>query len=169
MSAHILVFIHGKGGVGKTAIAEAMAKNFASHQKRTLLVRFEGSTSHEPCLYTLNYSFIEAFHEYVGIKIGSKILAKTFLKNTFITHLAQIAPGLKDLVLLGKICHMCSLYDKVVIDMPSTGYGVAMLHSAYNFAALFHAGPLYQDALSMIKVLETNSLLVRVELLLWAI
>ena len=55
------------------------------------------------------------------------------------------------MVLLGKIWFERGHYQHIVVDMPSTGYGLAMFQSTDNFVKLFRAGPLYQDAVAMMK------------------
>lgn len=158
-----LVFVHGKGGVGKTVLSRAIAYAFASqnnkegHPRKTLWVTLEDPTlplgkvqSNTPFLWQLNCDFGQAFEEYAGMKIKAPRLASLFLNNKLIRYLASAAPGVHELVLLGKIWHERKNYERVVVDMPSTGYGLALFQSAENFSKLFKSGPLHQDAQAMI-------------------
>jgi anion-transporting ArsA/GET3 family ATPase len=173
-----LVFVHGKGGVGKTCISQALALEFARSGKRTLWVEFENPSRpmgelhrqevHLGGLWHLNAESMKAFDEYAALKIGKlgglPGLTKLFLQNKLIQYLAKAAPGIHELVLLGKVWYERTRYDHVVIDMPSTGYSLAMFQSTLNFAKLFRGGPLNRDAEAMLATVgnpeETSHLIV---------
>ena len=156
-----LVFVHGKGGVGKTTVSQAIALELAQKKKRTLWVTIEDPTLPQgklwavsPNLWHLNCDFFESFQEYAAMKIGSTPLTQIFLKNKLMRYLAKAAPGVRELVLLGKIWFEQRNYDHVIVDMPSTGYGLAMFQSTENFIRLFQSGPLYQNACSMMETFK---------------
>lgn len=152
-----LVFVHGKGGVGKTLVSQAIAHRLSEGQKRTLWVTLEDPTraigevqqlnSH---LWTFNADFNLAFEEYAALKIGAAHLTRLFLKNKLMRYMAKVAPGIHELVLLGKIWHERLHYDHVVVDLPSTGHGLALFQSTDNFVRLFRGGPLNRDAEEML-------------------
>ncbi len=153
-----LLFIGGKGGVGKTVVSQAIARTFSERGKRTLWATFEDPTRPMgeinqvgPLLWHLNCEPSAAFEEYMGLKIGLPGLTKIFLQNKVMRYLAKASPGIHELVLLGKVWHERKNYEHVVIDMPSTGYGLAMFQSTENFARLFHGGPIYHDAVAMME------------------
>lgn len=151
-----LLFISGKGGVGKTAVSQAIAETL-SRDYRTLWVAFEDPTRPpgelkqvQPKLWHLNCEASTAFEEYAGMKIGVNALTQVFLRNKVIRYLAKAAPGIHELVLLGKVWFERTRYDRVIVDMPSTGYGLAMFQSTKNFTQLFKNGPLFKDAIEML-------------------
>lgn len=155
-----LIFLTGKGGVGKSTLAEAIARAHASRGRRTLWVTIEdpdaeaGSlTSLGPHLNRLNADPFKAFEEYAALKIGLPGLARVFVHNKLVRYLSEAAPGLHDLVLLGKIWFERNHYEHVVVDMPSTGYALAMFQSTANFAKLFKGGPIHHDAAAMLETL----------------
>ncbi|MFZ9594936.1 MAG: ArsA family ATPase [Bdellovibrionia bacterium] len=158
-----LIFVHGKGGVGKSAVSQAIALRLAEQGHRTLWCTFEDpvkpkgeiiqKTSH---LWELNCDFTEAFEEYASMKIGIPALTRIFLQNKLMRYLSQAAPGIHELVLLGKVWFERSHFDHVVVDMQSTGYGLAMFQSTENFIKLFHGGPLNRDAQSMLTTLQDS-------------
>ena len=128
-----LIFICGKGGVGKTSVSKALALTLSKKGLKTLWVAFEDPLKPpgelleiSPTLWHLNCESITAFEEYVGLKIGVPSLTKIFLQNKLMRYMAKAAPGIHDLVLLGKIWFERKNYDHIVLDMPSTGYGLAM-------------------------------------------
>jgi hypothetical protein len=159
-----LLFVSGKGGVGKTVVSQAIALRLNQQGKRVLWATFEDPLmpSHElhevnPGLFHVNCEATQAFEEYAALKIGIAGLAKIFLQNKVMRYLAKAAPGIHELVLLGKVWFERSRYDHVIVDMPSTGYGLAMFHSTKNFAQLFQGGPINRDAEQMIATFRDPS------------
>jgi anion-transporting ArsA/GET3 family ATPase len=177
-----LVFVHGKGGVGKSSVAEAIAWGLADEGAKTLLVEFEDPTRAPgellnlgPKIWHLNADAAIAFEEYSELKIdklsfgilsglgglsslGHKSMTKLFTQNKLIKYLAKAAPGIHELVLLGKVWHERNNYDHVIVDLPSTGYGLAMFQSTANFAKLFGGGPISSDAEAMLATFRDPKL-----------
>ncbi|OFZ19633.1 MAG: hypothetical protein A2X94_17480 [Bdellovibrionales bacterium GWB1_55_8] len=157
LSRHIL-FVTGKGGVGKTAVSLGIARAFAKKKLKTLWITFEdpllipgGVREIAPGLIHLNACAAVAFEEYVTMKIGASAISRVFVKNKLVQYLAQAAPGIHELVLLGKVWHERHLYDRVVADLPATGHGLAMFQSTQNFSVLFQGGPVHRDAVAMMQ------------------
>jgi hypothetical protein len=152
-----LLFVVGKGGVGKTAVSQAIALALSRRGKRTLWICFEDPVlpadelrKVSPHLWHLNCDSGKAFEEYARLKIGMSGIARIFVGNRLVQYLAKAAPGIHELVLLGKVWHERKNYDHVIIDMPSTGYGLAMFQSTRNFTNLFTGGPIHRDAGAML-------------------
>jgi hypothetical protein len=166
-----LIFVSGKGGVGKSVVSEAVARSLAAQGRRVLWVSFEdpflepGETRQlEPTLWHLNCEAGRAFEEYVELKIKFSRVARVFVENKLMRYLAKAAPGIHELVLLGKVWYERANYDHVIVDMLSTGYGVAMFQATSNFSSLFQGGPIQKDALAMLETFadpaETGQLIV---------
>jgi anion-transporting ArsA/GET3 family ATPase len=157
--------VSGKGGVGKTVVSQAIARALAESGRRTLWVTFEdplrpqGETQQiDPNLWHLNCEAGRAFEEYMRLKIPVSRLATLFVENRLMRYLAKAAPGMHELVLLGKVWFERPRYDHVVVDMLSTGYGIAMFQSTRNFAHLFKGGPIQRDAEAMLETFADPAL-----------
>lgn len=156
-----LLFVSGKGGVGKTAVSHAIARRFSREPgRRVLWVTFEdpafprglrklGGFAH------LNVHFLDAFDEYAALKLGSAKLASFFSHSKLMRFLAQAAPGFRDLVLIGKAWQIRSEYDHLVLDMPATGHSLTMFQSTMNFRRAFGIGPLAQDTDRMLETFSS--------------
>ncbi|MEK6580388.1 MAG: ArsA-related P-loop ATPase, partial [Bdellovibrionota bacterium] len=95
-----LLFITGKGGVGKTAVSLALAKTVSEQGLRVLWVTFEDPNRPageikklSPTLSELNCDAGRAFEEYAGLKIGISKLAHIFVGNKLMQYLSKAAPG----------------------------------------------------------------------------
>ncbi|MGE0615774.1 MAG: ArsA family ATPase [Bacteriovoracia bacterium] len=153
-----ILFVSGKGGVGKTTVSQAVALGLSEQGKRTLWITFDDPfrtpgerTQHGPNLWHVNVTTATAFEEYMTQKIKVKTLAKLFVNNSLIQYITQAAPGVHELVLLGKVWWERKNYDHVVVDMPSTGHGLAMFQSTDNFSKLFRGGAAREDAEAMLR------------------
>ena len=70
-----LLFVGGKGGVGKTVVSQAIALNHASRSKRTLWVTFEDPTRPMGKLKQINNSL---WHINCDPTVGNAILVSPF-------------------------------------------------------------------------------------------
>lgn len=153
-----LILLMGKGGVGKTMLAQASAQALAKQGKRTLLVHVLQIVEEEqrleqiaPNLWSITLRSSDCFREYIMLKLKLKALYSAFLGNKVTQYLEKAAPGVREMVILGKIWFERLNYDHVVVDMPSTGYALTMIHTPFNFASLFPGGPIYNDSKDMIE------------------
>lgn len=148
--------------MGKTCVSRALAQSLAMAHRKTLWATIEdpslprGKVREEAeNLFTLNCDAETAFEEYVGIKLKIKALARLFTRNRLMKFLSQAGPGIHELVILGKLWYERKNYDHVVIDMPSTGFGIAMYESARNFSNLFQGGTIWQDTVDILSTLRS--------------
>lgn len=156
------IFILGKGGTGKTVFAKALARKLAQNKKRVLICHilqmnsveqklFQPDEKNYPSLFEITLNSSTCFEEYVRLKLPIKKIADLLLHNRIVQYLEKSAPGVQEMVLMGKLWHDSQNFDHVVIDMPSTGYALTMIHTPFNFVKLFPGGPVYNDSLEIIK------------------
>jgi anion-transporting ArsA/GET3 family ATPase len=166
-----LVFVTGKGGVGKTTVALALGLAAARRGLRTIVCevahqeRFSRLMGREGVGYeeteiaeNLNAISLDQQHtleEWVGYQLPSRTLASLLSGNRIFQHLTAAAPGIKELVTIGKIWELAQLhrktkdarpYDYVVVDSPATGHGLGMLRAPRTFGDIARVGPIRAQA-----------------------
>ncbi len=150
-----LIFFHGKGGVGKTRLSRALALALGSGIWCTIEdpdLPTEKPQAWKPGLTTQNLDPALCFEEYVGLKLRLPALSRVFLRNRMIQYMARAAPGIRDLVLLGKIWFDSKKSTRVIGDLPSSGYSLTMFHATRQFRDLFGSSLLAKDAQSMLEM-----------------
>jgi anion-transporting ArsA/GET3 family ATPase len=169
-----LVFVTGKGGVGKTTVATSLGLLAARRGKRTIVceigaqgrlasifgIRDFGHHERElaPGLSGISIDPERAKEEWLRYELRSATLAGILGHSRLFQYLTAAAPGLQELVTVGKIWELAQLqrrtahaapYDLVLVDAPSTGHGLAMLRSPRTFAAVARVGPIHRQALKI--------------------
>lgn len=162
-----LHFVAGKGGVGKTLISQALATYFAENSK-TLLVELSEEESGEensesfPREVAPNLSHVKIFpdqalNEYLRLKIPQKLINSLLSKSLF-RALGSAMPGLSDLTRLGKIWYHCEQFEKIVVDMPSSGFVSRFLSIASVVKEAVKIGPMAKEAQVMDEFLKDENL-----------
>jgi anion-transporting ArsA/GET3 family ATPase len=160
-----LIFVTGKGGVGKSTVAAAlgvlgarcglrtMVAELSSQQRVQRLFNRYGPQFEEiqlaPGLFTISIDPEHAMDEYLQVKAGAigHALASSRLFQTF----AMATPGMRELLSIGKVWELAQLhrrtegaapYDLVIVDAPATGHSVGVLRTPRTFADIARVGPI---------------------------
>jgi anion-transporting ArsA/GET3 family ATPase len=160
-----LIFVTGKGGVGKSTVAAALGVLGARHGLRTMVAELSsqqrvqglfdryGEQFEEvqlaPRLFTISIDPEHAMDEYLRVKAGAlgHALAASRLFQTF----AMATPGMRELLTIGKVWELAQLhrrtrgaspYDLVIVDAPATGHGLGLLRTPRTFADIARVGPI---------------------------
>ncbi len=164
-----VLVVTGKGGVGKTSVATALAMRAAAEGKRTLICETAGSeavprlfqrrsTGYEvqqlqPRLYTMSITGGRAIEDYVVQQVKVRALYKLVFRNRVMGPFIDAVPGLHDLVQLGKVFDLerersfgRPVWDLIVVDAPATGHGLSLLGSPKAMMDLTVAGPFHENA-----------------------
>jgi anion-transporting ArsA/GET3 family ATPase len=162
-------FVLGKGGVGTSTVAAALALAWRDAGYKTLLVELAGQSpasallskrdvGYEPVglaprLQAVRIDPIGALKEYARIKLKVGMVADRLVSNPVFSQFAEAAPGFGDLLLLGKIWKLSEQrdghaprWDAIVVDAPSTGHGLGMLGMAKVVYKMFPVGPAANEA-----------------------
>jgi anion-transporting ArsA/GET3 family ATPase len=174
MSSASLIFVTGKGGVGKSTIAALIAKDYARQGKKTLLVEvgetsyyqklFQKPVSFEPTeieskFYVAHWQWYRCLKEYVTHVIKLETLTNLFFENAVMKSIIQVAPGLPDIAILGKftspIRHVGPPldFDVVVLDSHATGHALSMLRSPKGLFETIGFGPLGEHSKGIFEVI----------------
>ncbi len=166
-----LVFVTGKGGVGKSTVAIAIGLAAARRGKRTIVCEVAAQEHTSKVLHKVEIGFHEveveenlwamsidpdeAMREYVLLQLKVKAMRDMLFRSKLFTYLAAATPGLKELVTIGKIWELAQPnrkvkdgreYDLVVVDAPATGHGIGFLQTPRTFARIARVGPIRAQA-----------------------
>ena len=166
-----LVFVTGKGGVGKTTVAVALGLRAAAAGKRTIVCEVSSQENAsrmfahtevgfhevemEENLWSISIDPDESMREYVLLQLKVRAMRDLLFRSRIFNYLAAATPGLKELVTIGKIWELAQLdrkvkkgrkYDLVIVDAPATGHGVGFLQTPRTFANIARVGPIHTQA-----------------------
>ena len=166
-----LLFVTGKGGVGKTSVAAAIALLAAQRGKRTLVCEVDdkgdmadffgiGPLAFQPTevrenLFAMSMDTEESLKEYLRLQLKIPILSRIGpLARTF-DFVANAAPGVKEILTVGKFVWEVreKHYDLVVVDASATGHVVGQLASPVAINDLVKVGMVRNQTDWMIEIL----------------
>lgn len=143
-----LVVVTGKGGVGKTTIAAALALSSARAGLRTLVCEVDTKERVSPLLgrpevgaevtaidenlWAVVVRPQEAMREYALMLLKFESIYSAVFENRLVRYFLRFIPSLKELVLLGKILYHLKekrpdgqwRFDRIIIDAPATGHAL---------------------------------------------
>ncbi len=175
--------VTGKGGTGKTSVAAALASYLARDGRRTLLVEVEGRQGIaglfglEPLPYeerhilavpgggevrALAVDAEEALLEYLDMFYKLGLAGRALQKLGAIDFATTIAPGLRDVLLTGKVKEATTRseggrrrYDAVILDAPPTGRIGRFLNVTAETARLAKMGPIKSQSEGVAAILRS--------------
>jgi anion-transporting ArsA/GET3 family ATPase len=178
-----IVFLTGKGGVGKSTVAAALGLVATRRGKRTIICEVaqqermssvfhtEGVGYHETeiaeDLYAFSIDPQRALEEYLQLQIRIKPVYDLMFKNRIFTYFAAATPGLRELVTIGKVWELAQLdrrvkrgakYDLVIVDAPATGHGIGILRTPKTFGDIARVGPIKRQADAIYEFITDSDL-----------
>jgi anion-transporting ArsA/GET3 family ATPase len=193
-----LHFVTGKGGTGKSTVAAALALTLASGGRKVLLVEVEGRqgiaqlfdvpplpykelkiaiAEHGGHVNALAIDIEAAFLEYLDMFYNLGIAGRAMRRIGAIEFATTIAPGLRDVLLTGKIKESVirvdkdklPVYDAIVVDAPPTGRIARFLDVTRAVSDLAKGGPVYSQAEGVVKILHSDQTAIHLVTLLEAL
>ena len=165
-----LVIVAGKGGVGKTTVSAVLALMAAKAGLDTLIVEVEGKTGLGTAFGRGELSYDEtqlaervrartitpdqALLEYLEDH-GMRRLSKRLSNSGILDVVATAAPGIKDILVLGKVKQLerAGDADLIVLDAPAAGHAVTFLTSARGLLDAVRVGPVRTQAEEVLELL----------------
>lgn len=152
-----LVIVAGKGGVGKTTVSAVLARAAADSGRRVLVVELDGKPALAglvPDLAVRPISAPAALEEYLH-EHGFRVIAKRLASTGVIDVVGTAAPGIHDLVVLGKLKQLerSGEWDVIVVDGPAAGHAVTFLTSAAGLRDAIRSGPVRSQADDVVALL----------------
>lgn len=169
LSDQRLIVVSGKGGVGKSTVAAALALCFSKRGLRTLICevntkeRASVLLGHpevgpeikwlEENLWAVNVRPPEAMREYALMKLKLESIYNAVFENRLVRYFLRFVPSLAELVMLGKILfHLRERnadrprFDRIVVDAPATGHAITFFSVPQVLLDTVPPGPLARDA-----------------------
>lgn len=175
-----LLYVTGKGGVGKTTVALAAALAAEARGRRTIIAEVGGQhrvarlfgrsgvRPGEEVRLRGNLSCVSvdpalALEHFVAKQLRSRPLTQVLTRSNVFRAFVDAAPGAKELVTIGAMWDLVQdrrwrpglpSYDLVVVDAPASGHGVGMLRTPKTFGDIARVGPLAQQAYKITEWLQ---------------
>ena len=150
LSAARLTVVAGKGGVGKTTVTAVLARAAVRRGLRTLVLELDGKATLAELVGDVPCQTItagDALAEYLDTH-GLKRVSKRLISSGVIDIVATAAPGIDDIVVLGKVKQLerSDDWDVILVDGPAAGHAITMLRAATGILATVRGGPLRAQA-----------------------
>jgi anion-transporting ArsA/GET3 family ATPase len=156
-----VTIVAGKGGVGKTTVTAVLARAAADAGRRVLVVELDG----KPVLRELAGELAcEAISAPAALAAylrdhGFGRIAKRLSSSGVIDVVATAAPGIDDIVVLGKIKQLerSGEWDTIVVDGPAAGHAITFLTAAAGLHDAVRGGPVRAQADEVLELLHDPS------------
>ena len=173
-----LHIVAGKGGVGRTTLAAALALAATELGLDVLVLEIEGRAE-LPALFgrpPLRFDEVvlspgdpvrgrgtvrarslnahAALVEYLS-EHGMRRLARTMIDTGVVEVISRGAPGMKDILILGKVKQLerAGTADVVLVDAPASGHAVTFLRSPRGLLDAVRMGPIHAQAREVLELL----------------
>ncbi|MDQ3951781.1 MAG: ArsA family ATPase [Actinomycetota bacterium] len=170
-----ILIVSGKGGVGKTTVAAALAIVAARHGRRVCIAEVDrkgtlprlfggAALGYEPRqlspgVFGMNIVPEAALAEYLAVQYHMKRISKVFTSSHFVDYITAAAPGLKDILMLGKIWYLEQNrgrhdFDTIVVDAPAAGHMLTFLSAPMGLADAVRIGPVKRQSDWLVEMLR---------------
>ncbi len=164
-----IVFVVGKGGVGRSTVSTGLGLMLAERGERVLVLEWTvaeviapwfdeppaGTAPVEvaPRLSVANYRLEEALRAYFVDHLHLRLFYRHVVDGAAMRRLIEAAPGVAELLFLGQLWWLTSLaekeaglaFDRIVVDAPATGHGASLLDMPMTLASMGATGLLGRE------------------------
>jgi anion-transporting ArsA/GET3 family ATPase len=166
-----VVIVAGKGGVGKTTATATLAVAAARTGMSVLIVEVEGKSGLAASFDGAGLSYEESeLSEGVRARTltpdealldwlesnGMRRISKRLVRSGVLDVIATAVPGMKDILVLGKVKQLDLLRaaDLIIVDAPAAGHAVTFLTSAHGLLDAVSVGPVRKQAADVVALLS---------------
>lgn len=169
---HKLLFVTGKGGVGKTTVASALALFASPRDKRVLICEVDakgdvagfyeasptGFTETEvlPGLFAMTMDTEASLREYLKLQLRIPVVGRIGPLAKAFDFVATAAPGVREILTVGKLAYEVreGHYDLVVVDAPASGHIIGQLAAPQAINDLVKVGLIRSQTDWMLEILS---------------
>lgn len=181
LTSYKVLFIAGKGGVGKTTISIGFAKFLSKNGAKNVLLcdlAQEETISKilslkktgyrikkiENGIHLLHIDPEKSLEEYVKLRLRYRILYLPLFSSGIYKQFVRSTPGLKEITVIGKIWYeyQKGIFDYIVVDMPPTGHALPMLKLPEVYMSAIKVGPIYNEAKKLYDMIKNDSAIIPV-------
>jgi anion-transporting ArsA/GET3 family ATPase len=174
-----LIYVTGKGGVGKTTVSAALGLAAAAAGKRTIVcevaqqervsrafqregVQREVEVELSENLWAISIDPNLALQEWLSKQLGGGPPVRLLARSSAFQYFVAAAPGAREMITIAKVFELSQLerwdrrhrtYDLVIVDAPASGHGLAMLSTPRTFGEIARVGPIKRQAEKIMAML----------------
>jgi len=152
-----LVIVSGKGGVGKSTISRMLARLARAAELRALVVSFDSFAPSEDGIEEQVLLADAVMLDYLETH-GFGPLASRLVHSGVIDAVSTAIPGLRDLLVLGKIKSIVNSgsHDLVLVDAPASGHMLSLLTSPEGLGEIASDGPVAEQAREVLALIRNH-------------
>ena len=176
LRASRVVIVAGKGGVGKTTVTAALARRAGQAGLTTLVIELDGRSGlselfgqpplgYEPSILVPASNDTadvlaraltpdDALYEYLQDH-GLRRVSKRLIASGAMDVVSTAAPGIRDILVLGKVKQLerADAADVIILDAPAAGHAITFLLSARGLLDAVRVGPVQTQAAEVLEML----------------
>jgi anion-transporting ArsA/GET3 family ATPase len=175
-----VIFLLGKGGVGRTSIAAALALHCAQTGRRVLAMecdlrgplasRLGCEPAFEPREAQLKLAAMildgrHSLEEYLRLIVPGRAVLNAVFASRLYQYFVQAAPGLRELMMLGKVCYEVernlsesNSWDMIIVDAPASGQAIQMLRMPFAANQIFGESVVGRESRNIARMLRNKRL-----------
>ena len=165
-----VVYVTGKGGVGRSTVVAALGLAAAQRDRRTVICEVseqdrlsrmfsrEGVGGEETelaeNLWGVTIDPQQTLEEWLAKQV-SGALVRLLTQSSAFQYFFAAAPGARELATVVRVWELAqperwkrgaARYDLVIVDAPASGHGLAMLRTPKTFGDIARVGPIHRQA-----------------------